>query len=93
MEINDLIREYATDVCDMMEHENNFKETEVEILIRCQKIKELLKSLPHNIIGLICHSDLIFYLTSYIAEDGERYGKWLDNTEYIILSEPFILIY
>ena len=30
---------------------------------------------------IICHTDLIFYLTSDVFH-GERFGVWLDNAKY-----------
>jgi bisphosphoglycerate-dependent phosphoglycerate mutase len=77
-----LIREYGTDPCDILENEVDFKETESGILERCQSIKAMLRSRDEITIGLVCHGDLIFYLTSH---DGD-YGEWLDNAEYTFLS-------
>ena len=80
-QINYLVREHIADSCDLLESEVEYKESEEELISRCKKIHKLISIIPEKTIGIICHADLIFYLTSDVF-DGERFGVWLDNAKY-----------
>ena len=88
LEINNIIREYKTDICDFLEDEKIIYETENEILNRVSYLKKFLSSVSgHKKILLISHADILWYLTSESLErepyktNEERFGIWLDNGE------------
>lgn len=83
----DLIREYKTDKCDFLEGELIIKESEEDLKKRLDIFKDFVDYIiiKYNTILIISHADFIWYFTSKEV-DGERFGKWLDNCEYIEIN-------
>lgn len=77
---------------DMMQKEYpEGRENESMIQKRLQKLKDYLLSFQNDklIIVLVCHSEIIWWLTSYLIE-GERHGLWTRNGEICNITK-FIL--
>lgn len=82
------VREVIQEICDLIEGEIFQEENEKEILERIEKFKRKLSELAQHYqkILVVTHADFIWWLTSKIGEDGERYGKWIDNGDIIDLE-------
>jgi broad specificity phosphatase PhoE len=70
--------------------QNQIQEKEVQVERRMELLREYLRSLDHGIIVVVCHSDVIWWLTSQIKEDGDRYGTHAKNGEITDITE-FVL--
>eukprot|EP01064_Diplonema_japonicum_P019874 TRINITY_DN2875_c0_g2_i1.p1 TRINITY_DN2875_c0_g2~~TRINITY_DN2875_c0_g2_i1.p1 ORF type:complete len:207 (+),score=42.17 TRINITY_DN2875_c0_g2_i1:38-658(+) len=57
-------------------------EPEEIFAMRITQLKEYLKSLPYERVGLVCHSHVIFEMTKH-EKEGETFGKWADNNECV----------
>jgi hypothetical protein len=70
-----------------LEHETiDIFETEQNIIDRVNKIKTFFENI--NVVekvAVFTHADLIFYLSS-IKINGELFGEWISNAEYIIIE-------
>jgi hypothetical protein len=70
------------------------KENEIMIQERLEKLKEYLLSFQNDklIIVLVCHSEVIWWLTSSKQNGkGKRHGKWTRNGEFVDIT-PFLLL-
>ena len=58
-----------------------------------EQLKEYLRRLNHQTVAVVCHSDVIWWLTSEVKSDGNRYGthpkngEIVDITEFVLLAE------
>ncbi len=75
-------REQRIDKCDFFPGEEMIFETEPEILMRVDKLKEIIKTERKLVDKLLIvgHRDLFWYLTSSV-KDGKRFGTHLNNAE------------
>lgn len=62
------------------------QETEEEVEKRMNLLKKRLRSLKGDTIVLICHSDVICWLTSELKENGERLGTYPKNGEIVDIT-------
>ena len=84
LDILSLFREYKQDVCDFLKDEKLIKETEEEIISRVRKAIDYLRSLKEKNIGVIGHSDFIWYFMKEITGNDEH--EILKNCEYIVIT-------
>lgn len=55
------------------------------------KFKSMLNAMKDGeIVVVVCHSDVIWWLTSEVKGDNERFGVWTKNAEILDITE-FIL--
>lgn len=80
--IEPIVREVIKDNCDLMINENEPYENENNVIKRIELFKQKLQLYKEQLILVLCHSDFIWYLTSYDI-NGERFGKYIDNAEVI----------
>ena len=71
------VREKRDNLCDFIEGEHIDFESEDDLLVRINNVKNKLNKLTGNIL-IVTHADFIWYFTSHISND-ERFGKWVDN--------------
>lgn len=88
--ISHLCREQRTEECDfLVSEEMSFVESESEMLIRVQDFRAFLEvtkaANPGSSICVVTHADFVFYLSAYRL-DGELFGQWLQNGEFIELD-------
>lgn len=81
-EVNDLFREIQTGFrSDLLnENEQIHIDTDEEIRQRILQIENYLNELKEKNVLIICHGDLVWYLTSKKIQ-GEFFGTWLNNCE------------
>lgn len=60
-------------------------EPESHVLERIVKLKTFLKDLETSVVVLVCHSETIWWLSSYVR-DGERFGTWTEKGEIVDLT-------
>jgi broad specificity phosphatase PhoE len=63
------------------------QEKEEDVERRLSKLKSHLRKLNADTIVVVCHSDVICYLTSELKEDGERAGTYPKNGEIIDVTQ------
>ena len=78
--ISDLCREHKTDLYDFKQDEPYMIESENELLGRVVKFRDYVKSIKPDLI--ISHADFIWHISSYKI-NGERFGKWVENAEFV----------
>ena len=85
----------------------NGREPEMNVLKRLKSFKQYLRQhviiqqkqqqqqqqeQKRLTIILICHSEIIWYLTSKIVQGEERFGQWTENGEIIDITELFKIL-
>jgi broad specificity phosphatase PhoE len=66
------------------------QETEEEVDRRMARLKSHLRNLNAEIIVIVCHSDVIWYLTSELKEDGKRDGTYPENGEIVDITHNIL---
>lgn len=78
------LREVRRDPCDYLEGEEMVPESEEAVLERVRVVREWLALQPKQTsVLLVGHADFFWYLTSWIAAEGERFGVWLENGQLV----------
>lgn len=81
----DMLRECKTDHCDFMQDEAVELETESLKIKRSALIREMLNNLKisgqFGKILVVSHSEILWHVLSIVEDDGERYGRFLNNAE------------
>ena len=79
---SELCREHKVKNCDFLFEEDETKlETEDQLLERVSKFKGFLTDFQSQSVLVVSHGDFIWYFTSKLVNNGERFGQWLDNCE------------
>jgi len=67
------------------------KENETILQKRLNKLKEYLISFKNDklVIVLVCHSEVVWWLTNYVNE-GQRRGKWTRNGEFVDITQEIV---
>lgn len=66
--------------------QEKFREKESDIAERIKSLKACLRAADHATIVVVCHSDTIWWLTSKVNDDGERFGTYTKNAEILDIT-------
>ena len=84
IDIVDLFREYKQHPCDFLKGTEIIQETESELIDRVKQAITYLKQLKEKDIGIISHSNFIWYFMYVLT--GKDDHKLLNNCDYIIIN-------
>eukprot|EP00754_Rhynchopus_humris_P046481 Rhum_TRINITY_DN6016_c0_g1::Rhum_TRINITY_DN6016_c0_g1_i1::g.18944::m.18944 len=97
VEVHSALREHATDMCDFLPGEQPSEESEEAFHERMQGVQAFIGRRGSQlleegggrpcVLAVLCHSDVIFYLTSKVL-DGERFGQWVENASVTEIALP-----